>query len=265
MNIKYGYPTKFNIGLPRLLSEIKFAKKYFDFTEITLELDPEHLDLLLGYTSQDILRIKKALGDFKAVSHFDWDVNPFNYIKKIGDIVKVLKKLGIQQLTVHPYEKSGESSQNILDLLLKINQVCEKNKILLCIENNSSGIFSKASNFARLMNNISNVGITWDIGHTNKISELEFDLFLKKMGPRIKHMHLHDNIGQIDHLFFKNKLKLKKILSKINSIDYHRTITLETIHILKNSKKIYLSVSLYKNERRKSFTNQLKMIKSIKF
>lgn len=46
MNIKYGYPTKFNIGLSKLLSEIKFAKKHFDFIEITFEIDLEHINLL---------------------------------------------------------------------------------------------------------------------------------------------------------------------------------------------------------------------------
>jgi len=263
MNIKYGYPIKFNIGLPKLLSEIKFAKRYFDFIEITLELDSQNLDLLLKYTFQDIQLIKRALGNFKAISHFDWDIDPFDHLKKIGNIIKVLKKLGIHQLTVHPYEKSNKSFQDINDLLLKINRICEKNKILLCIENNSSAVFSKASEFAKLINNIPNSNITLDIGHANKISKSELDLFLKRFYQKIKHIHLHDNYGQIDHLFFNNKNKFKKIISKINSINYSGTITLETFHILKNGQKKYLSASRDNIiKRRKLFLDQLKMIKN---
>lgn len=268
MNIKYGYPTKFNIGLPRLLSEIKFAKRHFDFIEITFEIDPEHLDLLIKYTSQDILKIKKELNKFNVICHFDWDVNPFNHFKEICDSIKVLKRIGIQQLIIHPYPIEQKIKKDVeinFNFISKINKVCRQNKIQLCLENNGSKLFQKVSDFAKLINKFSDILITLDIGHANKTSKSEFDLFLKKFSKRIKHIHLHDNIGDIDHLFFKNKNKLKKIIKKINSIDYFGTITIETHYIFKNNKKIYLSAYGDKiNEKRKSFINQLKMINNIK-
>lgn len=215
------------------------------------------------------MRIKKGLGKFNAICHFDWDVVPFEHFKEICDSIKVLRKFGIQQLTIHPYPIEQKIKKDIeinFNFIFKINKICKHNKIQLYLENNGSKLFQKASDFAKLINKFSDVLVTLDIGHANKTSKSEFDLFLKKFSKNIRHIHLHDNIGDTDHLFFKDKNKLKKVIKKINSIDYFNTITLETHHIFKNNCGIYLSASGNKiNERRKLFINQLEMIKSIKF
>lgn len=260
ISMEYGYPTKFGFGTD-LLSEIEFAKKYFDFLEITLEIDSSTLDLLPRYSQQHVEEIRNATKNFLVFGHFDFDINPFEYTKEIGENIEILEKLGIQKLTVHPYEKSNESFHGILDLLLQINKICEKNKIQLCVENNSSGTFSRASEFAKLIDKIPNAGMTLDIGHANKTSESELDLFLKMLGPRIQHFHIHNNKGKIDHLPFENEDELKNILEKISSVNYGETATLETHCILKNNQSVYLNTRDKIIERRNLFLEQLKMIK----
>ena len=61
--MKYGYMPSFEVDL---VHEIKFAKKYFNFIEITLQ--PE----LSIYTTSYINRIKSSLKNFEVIGHLYW-------------------------------------------------------------------------------------------------------------------------------------------------------------------------------------------------
>ena len=227
-----------------LISEINFAKKYFDFIEITLKLD------LSEYTSQYISKLKTNLNNFEVLGHIHWEINSSKELNKIYENIRIFKKLGVKKITIHPY-------QNIQNVLFEISNFCNKNKLQLLIENTSNEPFNRAINLAKLIDDIPNLGITLDIGHANRTSRTELSKFLKIFKTKIKHIHLHDNVGKFDHLFFKKRNKFKRIITKINSINYNGTITLEMFAFLKNNQY----VSVYNNKRRKLFIKQLEMIK----
>jgi len=239
--MKYGFMPSFEMDL---ISEIKFAKKYFDFIEITLRLD------LSEYTLQYTSKLKTALNNFEIFGHIHWEIDPSKELNKIYEHIRIFKKLGAKKITIHPHP-------NIQNVLSEINDFCNKNKLQLLIENTSSEPFNKATNLTKLTENVPNLGVTLDVGHANKTSKTELNNFLKKFKSKIKHIHIHDNVGKFDHLFFQDKDKFKRIITKINSINYNGTITLEMFAFLKNNQY----VSVYGIKRRKLFIKQLEMIK----
>lgn len=243
ITMKYGFMPSFEIDL---LSEIESAKKYFDFIEVTLKLG------LSEYTSQYISKLKHALNNFEALGHIHWEIDPSKELNKIYKNIRIFKKLGVKKITIHPHP-------NIKNILSEINDFCNKNKLQLFIENTSSEPFNKATNLTKLVKDIPNLEITLDVGHANKTSRKELNNFLKKFKAKIKHVHLHDTIDKFDHLFFKNRNKLKRTITKINSINYNGTITLEMFSVLQNKK----SISVDGAERRNLLINQLKTIKNL--
>ena len=55
------------------------------------------------------------------------------------------------------------------------------------------------------------------------------------------------------------KDKFKKIISKISSINYDGTMTLETDHVMKDGQYVYLSVREKSSERREMFIKQFEL------
>jgi len=247
--MKYGCICGFRSNL---INEINFAKKYFDFVEITIKPN------LLNHNQKYFLKIKKILGGFEVLGHVHWDIKDIN---KIYKNILILKSFGAKKITIHPFSKDKQNpKQNIKEnifLLLKINDFCRKNKIQLLVENMSSAPFNKVSNITKLTKKISNLGITLDTGHADRTSKNELNNFLKKGKSKIKHMHFHDTHGKLDHLFFTDVNKMKKQLAKFSSIGYDKTINLETFAIMKNKKYKSLNFSQLK----KAHLKQLEKIK----
>ena len=75
------------------------------------------------------------------------------------------------------------------------------------VENAASPPFNRATTLSNLIRKIPNLAITLDVGHANRTSRLAVDKFLKLLGGKIKHIHLHDDFGGLDHLAFENKIK----------------------------------------------------------
>jgi sugar phosphate isomerase/epimerase len=160
--MKYGFMPSFKMNL---LSETKFAKKHFDFIEITLKLD------LSEYTSQYISKLKTALGNFEILGHIHPEIKSFNEFNKIYENIRIFRELGANKITIHPYP-------DIQNALSKINNFCNKNELQLLIENSEP--FNKATNLVQLVEDTPNLGITLDVGHANKISRVELSNFLKR-------------------------------------------------------------------------------------
>ncbi len=219
-NMKFGYMSGFRGDL---LTEIEFAKQYFDFTEITIQ--PEVLK-----TIDDIFfDLKNATTNFEVLGHIHWDIVKFDEIVKN---IEILRDLGAKKITIHPHQNLN--TEENAEIFNEINIVLQKNNMQLLIENVSSAPYNSADNILKLLEKIPNANITLDIGHANRISELNkfIDIFSGKIG----HIHLHDNIGDFDHLFYDNQAKVDGIISKLNSIGYDGTILLETFSIMKDGK-----------------------------
>jgi len=233
--MQYGYMSGFREDLE---TEILFAKEHFDFTEVMLK--PE----LFEHTTEYFSKLKNALKTFEVLGHIHWEIKELENIYKN---MELFQRLGAKKITIHPvsYENKSlqENIQNNAIRLMKINDFCSKNNTQLLIENISTPPFDKASNLAKLADEIPNVGITLDVGHANKVSKTELNNFLKKCESKIKHIHLHDNVGKFDHLFFANQTKLKETLAKISSIGYDGTVTMETFAVLEKNRYVSLDFS----------------------
>jgi len=218
--MKFGYMAGFRSDL---LSEIRFAKKYFNFIEITIQ--PE----LFKNFDSIFNDIEKELKDFEVLGHIHWEATDINDIKKNIDF---LKKLNAKKATLHPFENL--SLDENAEMFNKINSFFKEGNMQLLIENVTREPYNLSDTIKNLLDKIPDAKLTLDIGHANKSSELE--KFIDSLGSKIGHIHMHDNIGQADHLFFDNADKLKNIISKIKSFGYDDTILMETFSIMKNNK-----------------------------
>ena len=253
--MKYGYMPDFNADL---FEEIDFAKKHFDFIELTLD------ENLSKYNQKYMQKLKKILKNFNVSGHIHWGIKLYHKdkkeIEKAIKSIKIFKQLGVKNLTIHPsWNKDLPEEKlikNNLYSLKVINNFCKRHKLKLMIENIQRNPFNRAKFLSEFVKQIKSSKITFDTGHSAKVSKLEFSKFLK-LKNKIGHIHLHDCMEGFDHLDFKDKSKLKKVVNKIKKLGYNKTITLEIFTTLKNEKQIPLD---YK-ERRSILLEHLEELK----
>jgi len=221
--MKFWYMSWFRWDL---IDEINFAKKHFNFVEITIQLE-----LLHSIDSSFINALKDITHWFETLGHIHRDIVETNDIKKN---IKILKEIWVKKVTFHPFEDL--SIEENIKIFNKINNFLQKNKMILLIENVSNHPFNTPQNINRIVENVPNSKITLDVWHANKIYELDnfFNIFKEK----IWHIHLHDNLNQLDHMFYESWEKLNQMIDKLKFIWYNNTITLETFAVLKDWKSI---------------------------
>ncbi len=220
--MKFGYMSGFRTDL---ISEIKFAEEHFNFTEITIQ--PEVLKTINSIFHD----LKKEIDSFETLGHIHWEITNFDDIVKN---IEILKGLGCKKITIHPFQNLTVKVN--AEIFNKINIFLQKNGMGLLIENVSSRPYNSANMIAELLEKIPNANITLDTGHANRISEL--DKFIDSLNKKISHIHIHDNIGNSEHLFFEDQNRLNGMFSKIRSFGYDGTILLETFSIMENGKNV---------------------------
>ena len=208
-----------------LISEIKFAKQYFDFTEITIQPD------LLQNIDDIFVDLKEATNGFEVLGHIHWNIVEPDEIKKN---IELLKILGAKKITIHPFENL--SVEGNAEALNRISNFTQEHGLDLLIENVTKSPFNAAETISELLEKIPNAGLTLDIRHANKFSEL--DKFIELLGSKIRHIHLHDNVGDFDHMFYDDQERLSVALSKIKSFDYNGTVLLETFSVKSGNKNV---------------------------
>lgn len=237
-----------------LVQEIKFAKKYFDYIEITLNPDA-HLSV------QKIARLKQVLNGFPIIGHIHWkvDFTQNSGFKKVLKTISDFKNLGAKKIIIHPIKISGavpkrdiESNANALR---KFGNFCKKARVSLLVENTPTHPFNRAKDFAKLLKD-SGLKVALDIGHVFQISCEELPCFFRSFGRKITHIHLHNNYGKIDHLPFENLRKLHKTCKILNYYGYADSITLE-MYFQKRKHRIKMRPL----KRRKIILQQLILLK----
>lgn len=222
--MKFGYMAGFRGDLA---SEIDFAKTYFDFIEITIQPS------LLEKFEALIPGLKEKIGKTEILGHIHDGVLALDAIKKN---IELLAQLGIQKITIHPFEKLG-IPENI-ELLKKVAEFCATKNIQLCLENISKPPYNSVENIKAILEQLPDVKLTLDVGHANRAGEL--DKFLEVFKGKIGHIHLHDNMGQMDHLFFTDKNKFDQAISKIKATGYDGTVLMETFAVMDGDKSVSL-------------------------
>ncbi len=232
-----------------LLDEIKFAKKHFDFVEITLKRD------LSQYNRKCLKQIKDILNGFKILGHIHWETDLKNpkELLYIFENIRIFEYLGVKKITIHPF---GDKQPNSA-ALRKIYPICKKKNIQLLIENTMSPPFNNPQGLKYLLNDNPQLGITLDIGHANVKNRDGFEKYVKLFNSEIKHIHLHHRTKQKDHLSFFNYSGLYKILAKLEDLSEADTITLEIFNAIEKNR----AVPIRGEKRRKIILGQLEMIK----
>ena len=257
--LRFGYMPSFKANL---ISEIKFAKKHFDFIEITLKYN------LREYSKKYLQKVRQTLDNFEILGHIHWkiDLTKKENLKKILRNIEIYKFLGSKKITIHPSVGQDISRKKIKSrnrkALKAIYHFCKMNKIQLLIENISGAPFKTSKEFKYLLSDNSSLSMTLDVGHANKISRQELKAFFDLFPTKIRHIHLHYNEGKKDHLSFpKSKgAYLEYILKRLHKLNIALTVTLEIFTVLEKKKIIQMEGK----KRRNVFLSQLRFIKRLK-
>ncbi len=239
--MKFGYAAG---SRGDLLSEIEFGKANFDFVEITIK--PE----LLRKFDPIMPRTKEMIAGFEVLGHIHGDILAMEDIKKN---IEIFKELGTIKITIHPFLR--QSVQDNIDILSKISEFCVKNETQLLLENISKPPYNSVQIIAQILDAIPAIKLALDIGHANRAGEL--DNFFETFRGRIGHIHLHDNAGDFDHLFFSDKSRFEQAISKIKANGYDDTILMETFAVIKDGKSVSLETL---EDIKQAHISQLKII-----
>jgi sugar phosphate isomerase/epimerase len=241
--MKIGYIPSLSCDL---LKEIDFAKKNFDFVEITLEKRFK--------ISQEIIsKAREKLKDFLAIGHIHWDLNPDikEDYKEIWNTIQIFSKIGIKTIIIHP--KNSLTYEKNIFYLKKFRDHCSFLGIELLIENmvENYGTFEIIDKIL----NETNLNLALDTGHCNQVSKNELDKFLK-IKRKIRHIHIHHTNQEKAHLFFEDFKQLKELMKKIEGISSHIPITLEMFKLSKQD-------SITEQERKNRLLEHKKVILSL--
>lgn len=148
-------------------------------------------------------------------------------------------RLGAELVVVHPGRRTP---LDYFDPKIHLNLNRESLKAILNhgeaagvrigVENMPGGqscLLEKSSEFLELVDEGLPLQMTLDVGHANTTSQLND--FIRDMGPRIAHLHLHDNMGErddhlvvgkgtIDWAFLKASLDLSTLTGVIEANNF---------------------------------------------
>ena len=157
-----------------------------------------------------------------------------SYLPKVIKILSIMPELGMKLLTLHLWLDPRFVRQDSIDYktgLLKriIERACDLG-ITVCLENLSES----ATHLAGIFETLPLLNLTLDMGHAELLSGENTSLgFILRHPEKIKHIHLHDNLGgnsPDDDLHLPvgdGTIDFEKIFRDLHSIRYHGTITLE--------------------------------------
>ena len=156
------------------------------------------------------------------------------YLPKLMQILSIMPQMKMRLLTIHLWLDSRFVSSELIEyktgFLERVLQRAGDSGITICIENMSENAEQMIPIFAALPS----LNFTLDLGHAQLLSNQNTSFgFMEKFPDRIKHIHLHDNLGgdsPADDLHLppgKGAVDFDGIFRKLNQIGYNGTITLE--------------------------------------
>lgn len=262
MKVNFGYMP----GFEDITDEISFAKRHFDFFELTYPPVTKITESTFSeYGSEWIEAVKGDLGDFPVLGHLAWfnfSTNNEAVLKQAIKAVKLMINVGVSKLTVHPSgnEELADSqviANNILALKV-IKETCATFGVQMLLENNPGAPFNDPRVISALINSLEGVALTLDIGHCYVNSDDSLNAFLDTFRDQTSHIHLHDAIDNMDHIPFSNTNKIQEFMDKLKEINYQSTLTLEIFKEVKDGNLIDIP---YK-EKQKVILDQLRIVQS---
>jgi sugar phosphate isomerase/epimerase len=156
------------------------------------------------------------------------------YLPKLMRILSIMPRLEMKLLTIHlwldPRFVVPELIAYKVGFLKRVLQRAGDSDITVCIENLSEN----AEQMAPIFDALPSLNLTLDLGHAQLLSDKNTSFgFIEKFPDRIRHIHLHDNLGgvsQTDDLHLpvgKGAVDFDGILRRLNQTGYDGTLTLE--------------------------------------
>ncbi len=223
----------------KLVEEIHaFGEMNFDYVEVTIENPNARPEFVKGHKKQ----VLDAIGSYNlgVLAHLPWYfslAHPYERIQKainseFNDAFSAAVALGAKKITLHTETLSpsiqGRPShvEGTIGTLKHLHREAANHGLELLVENLDAKSFS-IKEFTRLFSEV-DMGMTLDIGHTHTARGEGFENYWKVFHSRVKHIHLHDNMGQNDdHLpLGAGKMDVKKVVDTLKE-KYDATITLE--------------------------------------
>lgn len=222
-----------------VLSEIRWMGAMgLDFIDLSLE-PPAAASWRV-----DTSTIRRTLGDFnmKVVGHTAYYLpfaSPFEDIRKaaVSECKRCLEKfgdLGARWMNIHPdrhipmHDRAFWIERNLVSLH-EMHETSVATGVKLMIEN-LPGVFNTVKEMAEILDPIPGLGLHLDVGHANlQVAYNTTDELVARFGPRLAHVHLHDNNGNADlHLpLGAGRIDYVRHLKSLKQSGYDGTITLE--------------------------------------
>jgi len=188
----------------------------------------------------EYLKAKEKTG-FYYLCHGPREGNPNNinslekdYLPHVLEILEIMPILNMSLLTLHLWMDRRFVKAKVLDfkveLLREIINKAREKRILICLENLSENWHDLEVAFDKLPL----LNLTLDVGHGQLLREENTSFnFIKRYPDRIRHIHLHDNLGgntPEDDLHLspgRGIVDFKNIFKALSKIGYKGTATLE--------------------------------------
>jgi len=223
-----------------LLSEIAWMKKLnLDFIDISLEPP------LAASWRIDPHEMRAALDDvgMTCVGHTAFYLpfaSPFESIRKAAvaeaiDCLEAFAVLGAKYMNLHPdrfipmHSRKFWVERNLVSLH-ELHDASKQLGVALMIEN-LPGCFNTVKELAELLDEVPDLGLHLDIGHSNlQVPYNTADELIARWPRRIYHVHLHDNTGGHADLHLPlgaGTIDIQRHLRALKKSGYDGTITLE--------------------------------------
>ena len=156
------------------------------------------------------------------------------YLPHVLDILDTMPKLNMSLLTLHLWMDRRYVKAHVIDfkieLLRTIVHEARDKGIIICLENLSEDWHD----LRRPFDELPHLNLTLDVGHAQLLRKENTSFgFMKAYPDRIKHVHLHDNLGgdrPEDDVHLppgRGIVDFKTILTALARVGYQRTATLE--------------------------------------
>lgn len=242
-------------------SIIKDIEEYsslgFDFLEFSLE-EPFAMPEFFSKNKQKILKLLDKHGMF-ATAHSplttalasDFKEVRTGWMKVIENYMRVLKVLKVEKMNFHTFHviHSIKNEDNIeiqflLNLDKNLNELIElgNNYGMRILVENTMGLwgYGEVKYFKHLLDKVPNLGMNLDIAHAFVTGGMQsIEKYIKSLGTRIEHVHMHDNHGKNDeHLpIGRGSIDWKRVVGLLKRINYDKTITFEVFTSKKDAVK----------------------------
>jgi sugar phosphate isomerase/epimerase len=166
------------------------------------------------------------------------EVRP-HMLRRMDRSLRVSAHLGAKRWVLHPgthgalsWVHSGEDWKVNLNNIRQLHSLGRKLGVEVVIENISAGqaILGRTDDFLKLYEAWAQApGITLDVGHSH--IKRETDEYLRKFTARIRHVHVHDNMGDLDtHLAVRSgTIPWRKVLRSLVDAGFVEEIVVESV------------------------------------